>query len=105
MSGKVIAIIGSSRFKDHHHGHEQRLTLQGHVVLGRGFFHHVDMRPITEGLRRELDALTLRKIAMADEVFVVSVNGYIGESTQAAIAYAQTMKRPIAYSGDESRGA
>lgn len=99
----IVAIIGSSRFKKLHLGHAQRLTLQGKIVLSRGFYHHVDNAPITTDQLKMLDALLLARIALADEVFVVSVNGYIGESTARAIAFAKTSNKPITFSDDESR--
>ncbi len=101
---KIVTLIGSSKFRDLHRGHEQRLTLAGCMVLGRGFFHHVDMRPITDEEHEMLDALQLLKVAMADEVFVVSRDGYIGESTKRAIAHAKGLGKTVTYSGDESRG-
>ena len=39
----------------------------------------------------------LRKIDLADEIFVVNVNGYIGESTRREIAYAQKMGKKVNY--------
>lgn len=34
---------------------------------------------------------------MADEIFVINVNGYIGESTKSEIAYAMHLGKPIRY--------
>jgi hypothetical protein len=100
---KIVAIVGSSRFKQFHQGHAQRLTLKGYVVLGYGFFHHVDARPITDDEKRMLDALTLTKVEMADEVLVVDVNGYVGESTKRAIEFATQLGKPVTYTRDEQR--
>lgn len=93
----IVAIIGSSRFKAQHLGIAQRETLLGKVVLVTGFWHHVDMVPISSAQKEELDQLTLRKIDMADEVIVVNVNGYVGESTKRAISHAHTLGKPIRY--------
>ena len=41
-----------------------------------------------------LDELHRRKIDMADEVWIVSEEGYIGKSTQAEIHYADTKGKP-----------
>jgi|SRR5271166_3826182 len=99
----VVAIIGSSRFKNFHLGHAQRFTLAGKIVLNTGFYHHVDNCPITDEQKKMLDALTLNKIRMSDEVFVVNVNGYIGESTKGFIAFAKSLGKKVSYSDDESR--
>lgn len=34
---------------------------------------------------------------MADEIFVVNVNGYISESTKKEIKYAQSQNKPVKY--------
>lgn len=99
----TVAIIGSSRFKNFHLGHMQRFTLQGKIVLVTGFWHHVDNCPITDEQKRMLDRLTLAKITKADEVFVVNVNGYVGESTKGFIAFAKSLGKKVSYSDDESR--
>ena len=42
-----------------------------------------------------LDALHKKKIDMADEVLVLNVDGYIGDSTRSEIAHAEKTKRPV----------
>jgi len=44
-----------------------------------------------------LDELHKRKIDIADEILVLNVGGYIGESTRGEIAYAQAHGIPIRY--------
>ena len=94
---KVVAIVGSSRFKQFHLGHAQRLTLQGKIVLLAGFWHHIDNFPITNDVKEKLDELMLAKVELADEIFVVNINGYIGASTQRAIDTAQVLGKAIVY--------
>jgi hypothetical protein len=43
------------------------------------------------------DEVHKRKIDICDEVFVLNVGGYIGESTQSEIEYAKSLKKPIIY--------
>lgn len=50
-----------------------------------------------EGTKEMLDDMHLRKIDMADEVFIIDVDGYIGSSTQAEIAYAKANGKPVRY--------
>lgn len=45
----------------------------------------------------KLDELHLRKIDLADEVCVLNVGGYIGESTRKEIEYAKSLNKPIMY--------
>ena len=42
-----------------------------------------------------LDELHLRKIDLADEIFVVDVDNYVGESTTREINYAVKLEKPI----------
>ncbi len=49
----------------------------------------------TEKIR--LDVLHKLKIDLADEVFVINVGGYIGESTASEIEHALAQQKPIRY--------
>ena len=57
-----------------------------------------------ENVAAELDALHLKCIEMADEVFVVNCrtpdfpDGYIGDRTRKEINYASVLGKPIKYS-------
>ena len=44
-----------------------------------------------------LDDMHLRKIDMADEVCVITVNNYIGESTKREIEYAKKQNKIIRF--------
>ena len=44
-----------------------------------------------------LDDMHKRKIDMSDEIFVINVDGYIGESTKSEIEYANKMGKKISY--------
>ena len=44
-----------------------------------------------------LDDMHKRKIDMADEIFVINVGGYIGESTRREIAYAERTGKAVRY--------
>ena len=44
-----------------------------------------------------LDDMHKRKIDMADEIFVINKNGYIGSSTKSEIEYAISMNKKVNY--------
>ena len=44
-----------------------------------------------------LDEIHKAKIELADEIFVINVNGYIGESTRSEIEWATALKKKIRY--------
>lgn len=90
----VVCLCGSTRFRQEMTDTNARLTLSGSIVLAPGVFAH-DGDEITEDQTRDLDALHLRKIDMADEVLIVDPGGYVGESTKHEIAYARKQGKPL----------
>ncbi len=84
---RIVCICGSTRFRDEMADANRRLTLAGTVVLAPAVFQHSG-DTITEAQKARLDELHLKKIDLADAVFVVDPRGYIGESTSREIAYA-----------------
>jgi hypothetical protein len=50
-----------------------------------------------EGVKHILDELHKRKIDLSDEVFILNVGGYIGESTRSELEYAQQIGKTIKY--------
>lgn len=98
----VICIVGSSKFKPQIIGLMQRETLKGKIVLQHGFYHHVDLVPITDQQKAMLDELMLRKIDLAHEVLVCNMNGYIGQSTKRAVEYAREKNKRLFFEERES---
>ena len=95
---KVITLCGSTRFKDEFLEVQKRLTLEGNVVISVGLFGHSgDGEVWTEGVKDMLDRQHLAKIDLADEIYVINVNGYIGDSTRREIAYAEYKGKTITY--------
>ena len=95
---KVITLCGSTRFKDAFFQEQKRLTLEGNIVISVGLFGHSgDGEVWAEGTKAMLDDMHKRKIDMADEIFVINVNGYIGESTRSEIAYAKRTGKAVRY--------
>ena len=95
---KVITLCGSTRFKEEFLEAQKRLTLEGNIVISVGLFGHSGDDVVwTEGVKDMLDRQHLAKIDLADEIFVVNVGGYIGESTRREIAYADYRGKSITY--------
>lgn len=102
---KVITLCGSTRFKDAFMETQKRLTLEGNIVISVGLFGHSGDHEVWENLdegtltktKKMLDDMHLRKIDMADEIYVINVDGYIGSSTRAEIAYAKASGKTISY--------
>lgn len=97
-SYKVVTLCGSTKFKEHYLETQKRLTLEGNIVISVGLFGHSgDDEVWTEGTKAMLDDMHLRKIDMADEVFVINVGGYIGSSTRNEIKYALDHGKEVRY--------
>lgn len=95
---KVVTLCGSTRFKDEYLAVQKRLTLEGNIVISVGLFGHSgDDEVWTEGTKVMLDDMHKRKIDMADEIFVINVGGYIGESTRSEIDYALANGKAVKY--------
>lgn len=95
---KVITLCGSTRFKDEFLDAQKRLTLEGNIVISVGLFGHAgDNEVWTEGTKEMLDDMHKRKIDMADEIFVINVDGYIGSSTKSEIEYAKATGKRVRY--------
>ena len=95
---KVVTLCGSTRFKEQFMEVQKRLTLEGYIVISVGMFGHSGDEEVWKpGVKEMLDDMHLRKIDMADEIFVINVDGYIGESTRREIAYAKKKGIKIHY--------
>jgi hypothetical protein len=86
---KIVTLCGSTKFKDEFIAQQKRLTLEGNIVISVGLFGHSgDEEVWTDDTKQRLDDMHKAKIDMADEIFVINVGGYIGESTKKEIEYA-----------------
>ena len=95
---KVITLCGSTRFKEQFIETQKRLTLEGYIVISVGMFGHSGDEEVWKpGVKEMLDDMHKRKIDMADEIFVINVGGYIGESTKSEIAYAEKTGKKVNY--------
>ena len=95
---KVITLCGSTKFKDEYLKAQKELTLKGNIVISVGLFGHSgDDEVWAEGTKEMLDDMHKRKIDMADEIFVINVGGYIGESTKREIEYAIRNGKKVSY--------
>lgn len=95
---KVITLCGSTRFKEQFFETQKLLTLEGNIVISVGLFGHSgDNEVWLKDTKQMLDDMHKRKIDMADEIFVINVNGYIGSSTRSEIEYALKTGKKVSY--------
>lgn len=99
----IVTLCGSTRFKQEFMQCQKELTLKGYIVLSVGLFGHAGDNEVWEGLDEDtltgtkmmLDDMHKEKIRMADSIFVVNPNGYIGSSTWSEICYAKMLGKEI----------
>lgn len=95
---KIITLCGSTKFKDDFIRVQKELTLQGNIVISVGLFGHSgDNEVWSEGTKEMLDDMHKRKIDLADEIYVINKNGYIGSSTKGEIEYAIATNKVVQY--------
>lgn len=118
----IVCLCGSTRFYKEFQEANYKETLAGKIVLTVGFFAHIskkrmtidgcmgeqevtvdvisqhdELKGCTPEQKKELDILHLRKIDLADEVLILNVGGYIGESTRRELAYAEQQNKKIRF--------
>jgi hypothetical protein len=91
----VITLCGSMRFREEFARLDAELTLAGHVVLTPTALD--PSRELTAEERARLGRVHLQKIAMSDEVLVVNVGGYLGDSTRREIEHARSRGLAVSF--------
>ena len=108
---KIICLCGSSRFVA-----EMACLMwslerdEGVICLGLHLLPETypglveDHQAEAEGVAEKMDELHRRKIDLADEVLVVNIGGYIGDSTRQEIAYARSKAKRVVFLETEESG-
>ncbi len=98
---KIVCLCGSTRFVDTFNEWRRRLTLEGKIVVSIELVlpqsEREDPQHSNFKVKQKLDELHLRKIDLADEVMILNVGGYIGESTRNELNYAKELGKNINY--------
>lgn len=100
----IVCLCGSTKFKDAFTASQLTETIAGKIVLTIGcnmksdqeIFGHLDQKEL-RAIKVRLDVLHFAKIDLADEILVMNVDGYIGESTEREIEYAAMRGKTIRY--------
>ena len=97
----IVCLCGSTRFYDAFQKANYQETMAGKIVLSVGFYPHCSERAhgeavgCTDEQKQALDRLHFRKIELADEVLILNVGGYIGESTRRELNHATALGKRI----------
>lgn len=94
---KVITLCGSMKFKKEMMEIAKKLELKRrYAVIQCVYFENNNWKDYNIN-DDDFEKLHLKKIEISDAIFVVNVNGYIGESTKKEIEYAKSLQKEILY--------
>lgn len=100
----IVCLCGSTRFWREFQAAGLRETMAGNIVLSIGAASGTDdehfgnlPRDEYDRIKTMLDELHMRKIDLCDEVLILNLGGYIGESTARELAYAQSLGRRVRF--------
>lgn len=107
---KIVCLCGSTRFWKTFQEKNLELTKEGCIVLSIGAATASDTEHLLQGVitaedKARFDELHLRKIDLANEVLVLNVGGYIGESTAKEIDYAKRKGKLVFFLEDPAPAA
>jgi hypothetical protein len=100
---RIVCLCGSTRFKAEFEQVAAELTLTGVIVvkpdvfMNDGHAEKEHLPAVDAATKVALDDIHKRKIDLADEVLVLNVGGYVGDSTRSEIAYAEQAGKPVRY--------
>lgn len=93
---KIITLCGSTKFKMEFEAKNKELTLAGNIVISVACFGHSG-DTFTDEQKVLLDEIHKRKIDLADAIYVINKDGYIGASTRSEIEYAKAHGKEIIF--------
>jgi len=99
---RIVCLCGSTRFSEAFRQANLEETLAGRIVLTIGcdmrsdgeMFAHLSEKEKAE-VKLRLDWLHLRKIDLANEILVLNVGGYVGQSTTREVKYARDLGKRV----------
>lgn len=96
----IVCLCGSTRFYAAFQEANYAETMAGRIVLSVGHYPHSPQQAHGESVswvkqKLALDELHKRKIDLADEVLVLNVAGYVGESTRSEVLHADRTGKTV----------
>ena len=101
---RITCLCGSVRFEKEFKEHAEAFHLSGDIVLMPHIFRHAEFHEenaYMQSVKEQMDRVHKWKIRMADLVFIINKDGYIGESTRSEIEFAERHNKWIKYMSEE----
>ena len=96
-SRKIVCLCGSTKFKEAFEKANREETSKGNIVLTVAMFGHLEGLDMNSEVIKTFNDVHFDKILLSDEVLILNVNGYIGESTRNELNYAIENGKTIRY--------
>lgn len=97
-AAKKVVLIGSTTYPDAFAQVGKTEALAGNIVMGPWSFE----RELDDDTAARLVAAHLDMIGLADEVIVVAVGGYVGQTTRDEIDFAERSGKPVRFTDPTS---
>ena len=101
---RKVTLCGSTRFKLAFVEWNACLTLDGYLVYSVALWAHSERFALTPEQKQFVDVIHFAKIRNSDEIFVLDIGGYVGDSTRREISYAEKLGKKIRYLSREFPG-
>lgn len=101
---EVTTLCGSTKFKDEFDKQAKALSFMGHVILRPESYNHAEGTHLSDEMFQQFVEMHMQKIDMSDSIFVINVDGYIGESTYNEIMHAADIGIEIGFLCKPSQG-
>ena len=99
---KIVTICGSFKYKDMMLKKSLELELEDKYIVLQPVY-GIDNYKYTDEDKKILGELHYKRIDISDAIYVVNVDGYIGESTKKEIEYAKRLGKEILYLEDYNK--
>lgn len=91
---KIVTICGSMKFKDKMMEAAKKLEIENEYVVIQCVYSNENF---TTEEQEILSKLHYQKIDISDAIYVVNVDGYIGNATSREIEYAKSLGKEVIY--------
>ena len=91
---KIVTICGSMRFKDKMMEISKELEIKNKYVVIQCIYSN---DKFSDEEQKNLADLHYNKIKISDAIYVINVNGYIGNQTSKEIEYAKKLGKEVMY--------
>ena len=101
MKREIITLCGSTRFMKEFKEVERALTFEGKIPLPPAIYGKAEKVEYSEELAKNLFDSHLDKIRISDGIFVIDIDGRLGDSTKKEVEFAEKNGKFIRYYSKE----